>query len=313
METRGVDRGPWTVGRHGNGVVSGQRPVVSAPARPPSERGGRRLPLPGLPQAGRWAGLRWGAVVLALLLAMPAPAQETRRPDAPEERFKEATQRVQAGDVQRGIAAYRELAAAGVESGSLYWNWAQAASSKGALGEALWALLRGREIEGADAAARREIERLRQAANLDTAELAPDPLAGLASTTRRLHLDLLAAALLLASLAAHALARVLPLARWPVPVAWVTLAGGVALAAVTVTGTLARPGAVVVRRGAPLVDAASPSAAVLATLREGEVVPVLGASGDYLRVQDSSGARGWVTAGDVWRLDRPPAALPPGR
>jgi hypothetical protein len=306
------DWGPGTGDRGGDGVVSGQWPVVSAPADSASECGGRRLPPPGPPQAGCGGGLGWGAIVLALLLAMPAPAQESRRPDTPEERFREATQRVQAGDVQRGIAVYRELAAAGVESGSLYWNWAQAASSKGALGEALWALLRGRELEGADAAARREIERLRQAANLDTAELAPDPLAGLASTTRRLHLDLLAAALLLASLVAHGLARLLPLARWPVPAAWLTLAAGVVLAAVTVTATLAHPGAVVVRRGAPLVDAASPSAAVLATLREGEVVPVLGASGDYLRVQDSSGARGWVTAEDVWRLDRPPAALPAG-
>jgi hypothetical protein len=219
---------------------------------------------------------------------------------------------VQAGDVQKGIAIYRELATSGSESGSLYWNWAQAAASKGALGEALWALLRSRELEGGDAATRREVERLRQAANLDTAELVPDPLAGLAGATRRLHLDLLAGALLLLSLAGHVASRTLPLARWPVPATWLTLALGLALAAVVVVGTLARPTAVVVRRGVPLADAASPSASTLATLREGEVVPVLGASGGYLHIQDSSGARGWVTTQDVWRLDRPPAPQPPG-
>ena len=43
----------------------------------------------------------------------------------------------------------------------------------------------------------------------------------------------------------------------------------------------------------------------MGTLREGEVVPVLEASGDYLRVEDSSGARGWALAADVRRLDGP--------
>ena len=260
-----------------------------------------------LSRARERAGVRVAAAALAMLLVAAGAMAAT-----PQDRFREATQHVQAGDVQKGVAIYRELAASGAESGSLYWNWAQAASSKGALGEALWALLRGREVEGADATVRREIERLRQAANLDTAELAPDPIAGLASAARRLHLDLLAAALLLVSLAAHALARALPLARWPIPTAWLALVLGLALGVVALAEMLANPTAVVVRRGVPLADAASPSASVLATLREGEVVPVLGASGAYLRVQDSSGARGWVTAQDVWRLDCTPAASPPG-
>jgi hypothetical protein len=305
---RSAGRGPWAVGRKGHGVVSGQWPVVSAATHTESECGGKRLPPPGPPQAGRGGGLGWGAVVLGLFLAIPAPAQESRRPSAPEERFREATQLVRAGDVQKGIAIYRELAASGAESESLYWNWAQAASSKGALGEALWALLRGREVEGADPTVRREIERLRIAANLDTAELAPDPLGTVAGTARRFHLDALAAVLLIVSLAGHALARALPLARWPVPAAWLALTLGLALAAVVSVGLLAHPAGVVVRRGAPLADAASPSASPLATLREGEVVPILGVSGAYLRIQDSSGARGWVTSHDVWRLDRPPRA-----
>ena len=245
-----------------------------------------------------------------LLVAVAVAAQAPARSPSAEERFREATRQLHAGDAERAIAAYRELAATGIESGSLYWNWAQAAAARGAVGEALWALLRGREAGGSDAAAAREIERLRQVANLDTAELAPDPLAAVARLTATLHLDLLALTLLAASLVAHALARAFPAARWPVAAAWLTLALGLGAATVVLVASRARPTAVVVHRGVPLADAASPSAAVLATLREGEVVPVLSTSGSYLRVQDSSGARGWVTADDVWRLDRPPAAAP---
>jgi hypothetical protein len=35
-------------------------------------------------------------------------------------------------------------------------------------------------------------------------------------------------------------------------------------------------------------------------------VPILQQSGAYLRIEDSSGARGWARADDVRRLDRPP-------
>jgi len=80
-----------------------------------------------------------------------------------------------------------------------------------------------------------------------------------------------------------------------------TAAGGPLLA------SLARPTAAVVRRGAPLLDAASPSANPTGTLREGEVVPVLDVSGDWLQVEDNAGARGWAHQADVRRLDRPPA------
>jgi len=256
------------------------------------------------PRPPRAGAPRWRALALALLVAAAAAQAPAA---APEERFREATRQLQAGDVARALATYRELAAGGAEGGSLYWNWAQGAAAKGGLGEALWALLRARELGEADAAAEREIDRLRVAANLDAAELAPEPLGAVARVARALHLDLAALALLAFSLVGHALARALPAARWPVAAAWVALAAGLACAGVALVGTRARPTAVVVRRGVPLADAASPTASALATLREGEVVPVLGASGAYLRIQDSSGARGWVTAAEVWRLDRPPA------
>jgi hypothetical protein len=225
---------------------------------------------------------------------------------APPERFREASELLRSGDYPKAIAIYGELAASGTESASLYWNWAQAASARGATGEALWACLRARELAPADAAVAREIERLREAANLDPAEIAPDPLAVLARWSRRFHLDLAASALLALSVLFHVAARLLAVSRWPVRSAWTALLLGALLAALPIAGSFARPTGVVVRRGAPLLDAASPTAGVLGSLREGEVVPVLARSGDYVRVEDSSGARGWAHGEDVRRLDGPP-------
>jgi hypothetical protein len=59
------------------------------------------------------------------------------------------------------------------ESASLYWNWAQAAARRGNVGEALWALLRARELDPGDRAVARDIERLRESASLDRASWRP--------------------------------------------------------------------------------------------------------------------------------------------
>ena len=254
---------------------------------------------------GLTAAARGAAIVLALaaLDAAAGGAADAR------ERFREANDLARGGDYPKAIALYGALAAAGEESASLYWNWAQTAAARGAQGEALWALLRGREIEPSDRAVRREVERLRQSANLDPAELTPEPLVGVARLSRRFRLDLVAVLLLGLSLLAHVAGRFRS-ARAGAAVAGGALALGLLAAAAPVAGFLARPTAVVVRRGAPLLDAASPAAEAVGALREGEVVPLLERSGAYVRVEDSSGARGWAPASDVWRLDCPPEARP---
>jgi hypothetical protein len=256
------------------------------------------------------AGLALGAAVLATL-ALAAPADEP---------FRQANDFVRAGDYPKALGLYQELAAAGHESASLYWNWAQAAAARGAPGEALWALLRARELDPGDRAVARDVERLREALNLDAAEISPEPLAAAARFGRRFRLDLLAAGLLLLSVAARLVGRA-PSgartigrrssgARLSRGLAWTAMGLGLALAAVPIAGSLARPTAAVVRRGAPLVDAASPSAEPVGSLREGEVVPVLQASGAWLRIEDNAGARGWAHVADVRRLDEaPPLAL----
>jgi hypothetical protein len=230
------------------------------------------------------------ALVLAAGIALPPP-----------ERFRAANERARAGDYPAAIAEYEALAAAGVESASLYWNWAQAASSRGARGEALWAVLRARELDPGDRAVSREVERLRASLNLDPAEIAPEPLLAAARFARRFRLDLLALALLLGSAALRALA---PRGSPGRTAAAACLALGLLAAAVPASSELARPTAVVVRRGAPLMDAASPTAATVGSLREGEVVPLLDAGPDWVRIEDSSGARGWAARADLRPLAR---------
>ena len=140
-------------------------------------------------------------VLLALAAAAPLAAAPA------DERFRAANDLARAGDYPKATAAYAELARSGAESASLYWNWAQASAASGASGEALWALLRARELEPGDHAVSREVERLREALNLDRAEVAPEPLAAAARASRRFRLDLVAALFLALSVAAHALGR----------------------------------------------------------------------------------------------------------
>lgn len=237
-------------------------------------------------------------MVLAASAVLAAPA---------DERFRAANELARAGDYPKAITAWAELAASGHESASLYWNWAQAVAARSANGEALWALLRARELDPGDRAVVRDVERLRESLNLDAAEIAPEPLAAASRLARRFRLDLVALSLLALSLGAHVLARVRRRARWAVSLAWTTALLGTLAASVPLAGSFARPTAVVVHRGAALFDAASPSAEAAGSLREGEVVPVLEASGEWLRVESNAGARGWARATDVRRLDTPPA------
>jgi hypothetical protein len=237
---------------------------------------------------------------------LPAAAARAQAPSAAGERFRRAGELVRSGDALGGLAIYRELATSGLESGSLYWNWAQAAAARGELGEALWASLRGREVDPGDRALGREVERLREAANLDPAELSPEPMAALARLSRRAYLGWAALGLALLSVAAHVIARLRPGMAWAPRAAWAAGALALLAAVAPVAGATARPTGVVVRRGAPLLDAASSAARSIGALRQGEVVPVLERSDAYVRVEDSSGARGWAHRDDVWPLGYAP-------
>ncbi|HSD26813.1 MAG TPA: hypothetical protein VLL75_05875, partial [Vicinamibacteria bacterium] len=192
--------------------------------------------------------------LLAIAVARPALAGPA------DERFREANDHVRAGDYPKAIALYGEIAASGQESASLYWNWAQAAAARGAQGEALWALLRARELDPGDRAVVRDVERLREALNLDPAEIAPEPLAAAGRFARRFRLDFVALVLLALSVVVHGLVHLGFGRRGGGRLAGSALALGLLAAAVPVAASFARPTAAVVRRGAPLLDSASPTA-----------------------------------------------------
>jgi hypothetical protein len=239
-----------------------------------------------------------GALTLLLAAAAGTPA----------DRFQKANDDARAGDFPKAIAGYTEVASSGAESASLYWNWAQAASARGAFGESLWALLRARELDPWDRAVAREIEHVREAANLDPGEIAPEPLQGFARWSRRLRLAAVAVLLAVVSVLLHGLGAFLNAGRRLLRLSAAALVGAVLTGLPPLAGSLARPTGVVVRRGAPLLEAASPTAENVGALREGETVPILQESGVFVRIEDSSGARGWASVLDVRRLDRAPAA-----
>jgi hypothetical protein len=252
-------------------------------------------------------GVRPAEAALGLALAaLCGSARWAQAAETPlEARFQEANDLARAGDYPKAIEGFAGLAAAGGESASLYWNWAQAARARGAAGEALWALLRARELDPGDAALSRTIEELQAELGLDPAELVPEPRATVARFARRYALAFVALVLALVSVVAHAAVR-LRGASQAAAVAWGTAALALLATTPVLVGATARPTGVVVRKGAPLLPAASPTAEAAGTLREGEVVPILDTSGGYVRLEDSSGARGWALADDVRRLDGPP-------
>ncbi len=242
--------------------------------------------------------------LVAILVALSSGALGASAPV--RARFREAADLARGGDYPKAVAVYRELAQSGQESASLYWNWAQVAAARGAQGEALWALLRARELSPGDAAVSREIGRVREGLNLDPAEISPQPLDGLHRFCRRFQLGAFGLTAGLLSLGFHLLGRLTPARRWPWTAAGISLTIALLAAALSLFAAQARPTAVILRRGAPLLDAASATAQPIAALREGEVVPVLEQSPGFLRIEDSSGARGWAADEDVRRLDLPP-------
>ena len=248
----------------------------------------------------------WSAGAVAVLLIAGAGPLPAAAP-GPEERFREGTALLRSGDIPGGLAVFRELASSGHESVNLYWNWAQGAAVRGRAGEALWALLRAREVGPRDAAAEREIERLRLALQLYRAELNPVPTVALSRVARSWHFQLVAWVLFAFALHLRIFYWRRAALRWPTVASLIALLVGLALAAATFAGSSARPTAVVTARNVCLLDAAVANARTVATLREGEVVSVFDSAGEFLRIQDSSGARGWARSSDIYRLDEPPS------
>jgi len=235
--------------------------------------------------------LRVSTVALLILLgALPVRAQV---PDNAAI-FRSGNEKASLSRWDEAIEAYAKLDEEGVRAPALYWNWAQAAGASGLKGEALWALLNAQEQAPRDASIKREMERLRGELGLDPSEMSLGFLGELRALARRFRFDAVAIALMIASLAA--------VSRRKPRVALACFLVGLVMVSPFFAAPWREPRAVVIRKDAPLVDAPSLDAVALATLREGEVVPVLEQEGDYFRIQDASGARGFAHNRDVRRI-----------
>lgn len=233
-----------------------------------------------------------GLALWATLLAGLAFAQS----ETPSAVFRRGNENAARSRWDDAIAEYNRLAHDGLRAPSLYWNWAQAASANGRKGEALWALLRGRELTPGDAGMIREVERLRSELGLDPSEVSLGFLGDLRSLARRFRFDALA-------MVAFALSIALALKRGPrSPLSLAALLVGLLFGAPFVAGSWSESRGVVVQKDAPLMDAPRNDAVALANLREGEVVPLLGEEGDYVKLQDASGARGFAHKNDVRKI-----------
>jgi hypothetical protein len=228
----------------------------------------------------------------ALLASSPALAQ----PDAAKASFRRANESAARSQWNDAIEEYSRLAKGGVRAPTLYWNWAQAASAGGKKGEALWAQLSARDMTPFDSGMHREIERLRGELGLDPSEVSLGFLGDSRLLARRFRFDGIAIVAFLASI-------LLTLGKKPRR----SLSLGVFLVGLLLltpffAGAFREPRGVIVQKDAPLMDAPKDDAIALANLREGEVVPLLGEEGEYVRIQDASGARGFAHKGDVRRI-----------
>jgi hypothetical protein len=234
-------------------------------------------------------------LLAALLLSTSAAIAQTPTL-ASSEGFRRANESAAGSAWTDAIAEYRRLESAGVRAPSLYWNWAQAASAAGRKGEAIWALLRAQELAPGDAGVARELERLRGELGLDPSEVSLGLVGDARRLARRFRFDVLAVLLFLVSIGV--LFGTTPRAAWSLG----AFLAGLLVVAPLLGGAWRGPRGVVVQKDAPLLDIPRDDAVALANLREGEVVPLLADEGEYLRIQDASGARGFALKTDVRHL-----------
>ena len=235
--------------------------------------------------------LRFSAVAVCVLVGAALGFAQTEAPSAV---FRRGNEAASLSRWDEAAQEYARLAGEGVRSPALYWNWAQTASAAGRKGEALWALLRAQDLAPRDSSINREMERLRGELGLDPSEMSRGLMGDAHTLARRFRFDLIAIALMVASLVA---------ARRPKPRgAFLLFVMGLALLSPLFGGRWREPRGVVVQKDAPLVDVPRVDAVALANLREGEVVPLLGEDGDYVRIQDASGARGFAHKNDVRKI-----------
>ncbi len=241
--------------------------------------------------------MRLCTTLLAAFLCVPsAEAQAPAPAEAPTAAFRRGNESATRSQWDEAIAVYAEIEKQGVRAPSLYWNWAQTASAAGKKGEALWAALRARELSPTDSSLNREIETLRAELGLDPSEVSLGLVGDLRAQARRFRLDIIAMIFFAASIA-------LLVGKKPRTVLGRgAFAAGVLVALPLLGGAWQEPRGVVIHKDAPLLDIPQNDAIAIANLREGEAVPLLAFEGEFVRIQDASGARGFAHRADVRKI-----------
>lgn len=233
--------------------------------------------------------LGWWLAPALLLMSMTLQAQTEDAATV----FRKGNDAAAHSRWDEAVSEYARLSQAKVQAPSLYWNWAQAALGRGRKGEAMWALMRARDLAPQDATVMREVERLRAEMGLDPSEISLGFLGDARLIAQRFRFDAISIVLFLASLGAALVKNPRRLLSTS------CFAAGLLAGLPLFAGAWREPRGVVVQKDAPLVDAPKTEAIALSNLREGEVVPLLGEEGEYVRIQDASGARGFAHKADV--------------
>ena len=237
-----------------------------------------------------------GVLLMAALLSASIAQAQPPAAEAPTAVFRRANESAARSQWDEALAAYSQLEKTGSHAPSLYWNWSQTAAASGRKGEALWAALRARELAPSDSSFYREIERLRGELGLDPSEISLGWLGDLRAFGRRFRLDIVSSVLFLISILG------LVGKKKHITVSRGALAAGLLLVLPLLAGVWREPRGVVIQKDAPLLDIPRNDAIALANLREGEAVPLLAEEGDYVRIQDASGARGFALKADVRKI-----------
>lgn len=240
---------------------------------------------------------------LAFLLAAAPflPARTT-----PEELFARANAFYQQGDFAAAERAYRELAAAGIDSGELYYNLGNACFKQNKLGEAVYFWERAARRLPGDADVRENLE-LARGLVVDRLEVpeSPLPLRWLSAALHRFTPSQESWAAFAFFVAGNVLLGIYLLARTP-RLARCCLAGCLTAAVlfVLVSASLAwklyerthRPEGVIVSQVVEMRSGPGKGYLTVATIHEGLMVRIRGRADDWYQIVLPNGWSGWLPA-----------------
>lgn len=246
--------------------------------------------------------------VLAFLLAA-APVLRART--TPEELFARANAFYQQGDFAAAERAYRELAAAGIDSGELYYNLGNACFKQNKLGEAVYFWERAARRLPGDTDVRENLELARRLV-VDRIQVpeSPLPLRWLSAALHRFTPSQESWAALALFITGNVLLGLYLLASKPRPARW-CLAGCLTAAALflLVSGSLAwklyerahRPEGVIVAQTVEMRSGPGKGYLTVATIHEGLTVRIRGRADDWYQIVLPNGWSGWLP-GDSLRV-----------